>query len=79
MSALPIGTKVQLSTGTPRPKRGEWVIKKWLTDNGQGAVEEVGPNYIVVVIETRADGSQVILRQSRAIYDGATHFTVTPL
>ena len=79
MSALPIGTRVQLSTGKPCPKRGKWVIAEWMTTNGRGAVAEVTPDYIVVRIDTRADGAPLGLLRSQVISHGATHITVTPL
>jgi hypothetical protein len=79
VSALPLGTRVQLSTGQPRPKRGKWVQASWDVRNGQGTVDEVTPDYIAVRMETRADGSPIVVRQTQVIHHGATHVTVTPL
>jgi hypothetical protein len=79
MTALPIGTRVQLSTGKPRPTRGKWVIAEWMVVNGQGTVAEVTPSYMVVRIDTRADGSQQFLHRSQVIAHDAMHITVTPL
>ena len=80
MITLPIGTKVQLSTGTPCPKRGRWVISKWMDENGQGRVEEIGADYTAIAIDARADGSPIVgYKRTQVIHNTDKRFTVTPL
>lgn len=79
MSALPIGARVQLSTGTRRPKRGVWVIARWMIENGQGTVEEVTPDYFCVRMRTQADGAPVGYQRTQVIHRTDKRFTVTPL
>lgn len=77
---LPVGTRVQLSTGAPCPKRGKWVIQRWLEENGQGHVSEIGADYVCIAIEHRADGSPIINhRRTQVIHNADKHITVTPL
>jgi hypothetical protein len=79
MNAPPIGTPVLLCNGQPRPKRGRWVIASWMVENGRGTVEEIGPDYFCVKIETRADGSPVGYQRTQVIHNTDKRFTVTPL
>ena len=81
MSHLAIGTRVQLSTGKPRPKRGKWVIAEWNVVNGQGTVEDVKPDYICVTIERRADGTPMPAgyKRTQVIHETNASITVTPL
>lgn len=77
--ALKVGTRVQLSTGKPCPKRGKWVIADWLVLNGQGRVSELYPDYICVAIEKRADGRPVLLQRTQVIPYTDKRFTLTPI
>lgn len=77
---LPVGTKVRLSTGQRRPKRGIWVQARWDEENGQGHVSEIGADYFCVEIEARADGSPIVNhRRTQVIHNTDKRFTVTPL
>lgn len=73
MSALPIGARVQLSTGKPCPKRGKWVIAAWQAENGQGTVSEIGADYFAVKLETYANGSPVAYQRTQVIHASSTH------
>lgn len=78
--SLPVGTRVKLSTGSPCPKRGRWVIQQWLTENGEGVIEEVGPDYVCVAIEKRADGSPIVNhKRTQVIHETDKRYTITPL
>lgn len=81
MTPLQVGTKVQLSTGKPCPKRGKWVRAAWMVENGQGTVEEVGADYIAVLVETRADGTPMPggYKRTQVIHETNKTLTATPL
>jgi hypothetical protein len=79
IKALKVGTRVQLSTGQPRPKRGKWVIADWLVVNGQGRVSEIHPAYICVAIERQADGRPVGYQRTQVIPYTDKRFTLTPI
>jgi hypothetical protein len=75
MNAPPIGTRVLLCNGQPRPRRG-----KWMVENGRGMVSEIGPDFFVVRIEAKADGTPMgLARRSQVIHEADKRFTVTPL